>query len=190
MFKRLAQKLRPSNPKYIDKVRIEYGEILSQGDCESILFFMQPNLKWGGVLNKAILEQAGPQLDAHILERVTKPKSGDVVALPPFQTGYKAIFMAVLADWDGGNGFEERDLQNCYRDAINLAESQGIKTIAIPAMGRDKRDFPHIRFARVTLKGILEVLDERLDFVKIVCVDRTMMTTYKAQIDKFKGKGA
>lgn len=182
MFKRLAQKLRPSKPVYIDKVKIEYGEILSQGDCESILFFMQPNLKWGGDLNKAVLQLAGPELDQYILEHVIKPKSGDVFSLPSFKAPYKSLFMAVLADWDGGNGFEERDMMNCYRDTINQAEKLGVKTIAIPAMGRDKRDFPHIRFARVALQGILD----RLDFVKIMCIDRTMMATYTAQMEKMK----
>lgn len=190
MFKRLAQKLRPSNPVYVDRVKIEYGEILSQGDCDSILFFMHPNLKWGGELNKAILKQAGPDLDKHILDHVQSPKSGEVFALPPFNTRYKALFMAVLADWDGGNGFEERDLLNCYRDTIDLAERAGVKTIAIPALGRDKRDFPHIRFARLALQGILERLDPRLDFVKVMCIDRTMMTTYTAQLEKLKKKTA
>ncbi len=188
MFKRLAQKLRPSKPVYIDRVKIEYGEILSQGDCEAILFFMRPDLKWGGDLNHAILKLVGAELDAYIARNVRKPKSGDVFALPPFNTHYKALFMAILSDWDGGNGFEERDMLNCYRDAINQAEKLGIKTMVIPAMGRDKRDFPHIRFARLALQGILDRLDDRLDFVKIMCIDRTMMATYTAQVQKMKNR--
>jgi len=190
MFKRLAQKLRPSNPVYVDRIRIEYGEILSQGDCDSILFFMHPNLKWGGDLNKAILQQAGPELHDYIQSHVKTPQSGEVFALPPFKTRYKALFMAILADWDGGNGFEERDLLNCYRDTIELAEGKRVRTIAIPALGRDKRDFPHIRFARLALQGILERLDPRLDFVKVMCIDRTMMATYAAQLERFKKKTA
>lgn len=189
MFKRIAQKLKPGNkPQHLGRIKIEYGEILSQGDCDSVLFFLQPNLKWGGGLNRAILEKAGTALDDHIRTHVSKPKSGTVFALPPFGTPYKALFMAVLSDWDGGNGFEERDLLNCYRGAIELAEKNGVKSIAIPAMGRDKRDFPHIRFARLALQGILERLDERMDFVRIVCVDRTMMSTYLGQVEKLKGK--
>jgi len=188
MFKRLAQKLRPGNPVYVDRIRIEYGEILSQGDCDSILFFMQPSLKWGGGLNRAVLKQAGPELDKYILDHVVTPQSGEVYALPAFHAPYKTLFMAVLADWDGGNGFEERDLLNCYRGAIEKAEQLGVRSIAIPALGRDKRDFPHIRFARLALQGILERLDPRLDFVKVVCIDRTMMATYQGQLEKFRRK--
>jgi O-acetyl-ADP-ribose deacetylase (regulator of RNase III) len=186
MFKRIAQKLRPTNPVYFDRVKIEYGEILSQGDCESILFFMHPDLEWGGGLNRAVVAQAGVELDTYILENIRNPKSGDVFALPAFETPYKALFMAILDDWDGGNGFEERDLMDCYRHTVEQAQDMGIRTLGIPAMGRDKRDFPHIRFARVALKGILERLDTRMDFVKVMCVDRTMMATYTSQLEKMR----
>lgn len=186
MLKRIAQKLRPNNPVHIDRVKIEHGEILSQGDCDSILFFMHPSLKWGNGLNGAVLALAGEGLDHYICENVLTPKNGDVFVLPAFNAPYKTLFLAILADWDGGNGFEERDLMNCYRGAIEQAEALGLKSIAIPALGRDKRDFPHIRFARVALKGILERLDERLDFVKIMCIDHTMMRTYQEQVLKVK----
>ena len=188
MFKRITQKLRPTNQKCTDKVRIEYGALLSQQDCESILFFMHPSLKWGGDLNRAVLDMAGPELDNYILEQATTPRSGEVFPLPAFNTPYKAMFVAILAEWDGGNGFEERDLLDCYRNTIAEAQAMGIKSIGIPAMGRDKRDFPHIRFARVSLQGILERLDDRMDFVKIMCVDRTMMTTYQTQMEKIVRK--
>ena len=187
MFTRIAQKLRRNNPQYLDRIRIEQGEILSQMDCEAILFFMHPNLEWGGGLNSNVLEIAGPELDSYILNHIHKPKSGQVFALPPFQSGYKAMFMAVLNDWDGGNGFEERDLLNCYRHTIEKAEKMGIRSIAIPAMGRDKRDFPHIRFARVAVQGIMERISDKIDFVKIMCLDWTMRSAYQNQIDKLRG---
>lgn len=187
MFKRIAQKLRSNkSAKHISKIRVEYGSILGQSDCEAMLFFMRPNLQWGGELNVAVLEKAGEGLDTHILENVHKPKSGEVYALPGFGTQFKNLFMAVLPEWDGGIGYEERDMLNCYRHLIEKAHDLGIKTIAIPAMGRDKRDFPHIRFARVALQGIMERLDDRLEMIKIVCVDRTMMATYEGQIQKMK----
>lgn len=188
MLKRIAQKLRPGNRQYLDRIKIEYGEILSQEDCDSILFFIRPNLEWGGHLNRAVLQMAGPELDHYVVENIITPHSGEVYALPPCNSKYKALFMAVLADWDGGNGFEERDLLNCYRETIEKAGIRGIRSIAVPAMGHDKRDFPHIRFARVAVKGLLEKLDDKIDCIKIMCIDRTMMATYGSQIQKLKEK--
>jgi O-acetyl-ADP-ribose deacetylase (regulator of RNase III) len=191
MFKRIAQKLLPGNStKYFGRISIEYGQILSLTDCEAILFFMHPKLNWGGSLNRAVLEKAGPELDEYVLGNIHSPRTGDVFALPPFKSGYKALFMAILADWDGGNGFEERDLANCYRHAIQRAQEMGIKSLAIPALGRDKRDFPHIRFARVGLKGIAEQMDARIESVRIMCADHTMMRTYSEQLSKMKQRSS
>lgn len=188
MFKRLAERLRPSNNnQYIDRIRIEYGELLSQSNYDAILFFMFPKLDWGGGLNRMILERAGEDLDKHILEHIHLPQNGEVFAMPAFRLPYKQLFVAILDHWDGGNGFEERDLLNCYRRTIEMAQDMGIKRLAIPALGRDKRDFPHIRFARVALKGILEKMDGRIERVTIMCVDQRMMQTYQSQYLKIKG---
>lgn len=189
MFKRLAERLRPSNNnQYIDRIRIEYGELLSQSDYDSILFFMFPKLEWGGGLNRMILDRAGEDLDKYILENIHTPQNGEVFSLPAFRLKYQQLFLAILDHWDGGNGFEERDLMNCYRRTIEQAQNLGIKSLAIPALGRDKRDFPHIRFARVALKAILEKMDGRLERVTIMCVDRRMMETYQAQYVKLAGQ--
>ena len=186
MFKRIAEKLRPSRAQYIDRISIEYGGILAQTDCDSILFFLHPDLEWGGELNQAILKMAGPELDSFITENVTLPKSGEVFAVPAYDAPFKGMFLAVLDKWDGGIDFEDRDLLNCYRRAIRMAQEQGIKSIAIPAMGRDKRDFPHIRFARLALKAITETLDHRLERVVIYCVDRRTYDTYLGHIAKMR----
>lgn len=184
MFKRIVESIRPSKPQFINRISIEYGGILAQTNCKSILFFLHPNMEWGGGLNHAILEMAGPELGVYVRQHVTTPRSGEVFALPPFKAPYKQMFVAILGHWDGGNGFEDRDLLNCYRHTIRIAQELGLKSIAIPAMGRDKRDFPHIRFARLALKGINETLDDRLEFVKIYCADRRTYNTYAEQITR------
>ena len=142
----------------------------------------------GRGVEHAILKKAGPELDHYILNHVMSPKSGDVVALPGFDSGFKTLFVAVLAEWDGGSGFEERDLLNCYRRPVEQAQATGLKTLVIPALGRDKRDFPHIRFARLALRGLHEKLDNRMDSVTIMCADRAMVATYQGQLAKFRSK--
>lgn len=140
---------------------------------------MYPDLEWGGELNYALLKMAGPALDSYVCENVTTPKNGEVFALPGFESPYKAMYLAILGHWDGGIEFEDREILNCYRHTIRMAQDMGIKSIAIPAMGRDKRDFPHIRFARLALKGIAEKMDDRMEKVAIYCPDRRTYNTYQ-----------
>lgn len=188
MFKRLAERILPSRSRPINRISIEHGGILAQTDCESILFFMLPSLEWSDGLNGEILNKAGPELDEYILTHVARKHSGEVYAIPPFNTGLKKMFVAILAHWDGGNGFEERDLMNCYRRALAQALEMGITSIAIPSLGRDKRDFPHIRFARVALKAIVESMDSTIEQVSIYCLDRRTYETYRAQMNKLRKK--
>lgn len=150
---------------------------------------MPPRLEWSGSLNHEILGLAGPRLDDYILNEIQHPVSGTVHCLPAFDmTDRKGLFMAVLSEWDGGIDFEDRDLVKCYRSAVDLGQRMGIKSMAFPAMGKDKRDFPHIRFARLALQGILERLDGNLEEVVIACADRRMYDTYKDRLQKMGWK--
>lgn len=146
---------------------------------------MPPRLEWDGSLNHAILGEAGAQLDDYILETVQRPPSGTAYALPPFDMiDRKGLFMAVLSEWDGGIEFDDGDLIRCYRAVIDLAQENGFKSVAFPAMGKDKSDFPHIRFARLAIQGILEHLDDTLDEVVVACADKRMYDTYRERLEK------
>jgi O-acetyl-ADP-ribose deacetylase (regulator of RNase III) len=190
MFKHIAERFKPSKHQFAGKIRLHYGPILEMPGCEAMTFFMSPRLEWDGPLNGAVLARAGNGLDDYILTHVDHPKPGQVFALPAFDAGFKGLFMAVVDEWDGGVDFNDRDLVRCYCDAVIKAQEAGIKTIAFPAMGKDKRDFPHIRFARLALQGILEGLDERMDSVIIACVDKRMINTYQDRLDKLTGHKA
>lgn len=50
---------------------------------------MHPSLKWGGGLNKAVLDLAGPELDDYVCENVITPKNGEVFALPAAKRAIK-----------------------------------------------------------------------------------------------------
>lgn len=185
MFKQIAGFLVPSRTHNVQKIRLHYGPILEVEQCEAITFFMPPQLEWSGPLNHAIVGQAGTELDDYILENIINPPSGTVYNLPPFaMTDRKALFMAVLSEWDGGIDFDDGDLVRCYRGVIDLARQTGVRSVAFPAMGKDKRDFPHIRFARLAIQGILENMDDSVDEVVIACADRRMYETYRERLEK------
>lgn len=173
----------------INKIRLHHGPILEVAHtAEGMVFFMPEDLDWDGPLNRSISAAAGEKFDPYILENVHAPRSGEVYALPGFDSPFKALFMAVVTEWDGGIDFEDRDLVRCYREAIHLAAKQNITHIAFPAMGRDKRDFPHIRFARLALEGIMQGLSHEptIQQITIACTDKRMVQTYT---ERLKNRG-
>lgn len=195
MFKYLAGLFNPSKASLslikayratdINKIRLYHGPIFDlSGAVEGISFFMPEDLSWQGSLNRSVSIAAGPKLDEYILSNVHAPKSGEVFALPGFNTPFKGLFMAVVTEWDGGEEFEDRDLIRCYREGVHLAAKQGLTKVAFPAMGRDKRDFPHIRFARLAVEGIAQGLanNPSVESVTIACSDKRMMDTYRTRL--------
>lgn len=173
-----------TKPQFNDRIRLYQGEILTLQGCDAMVFFMTPNLAWEGALNREVLARAGDGLDSYVLEQVVTPHPGEVFSLPPFGLSFRRLYMIVLHKWDGGVDFEDSDMIKGYRRAVSLAQDEGMQTMAIPAMGHDKRDFPHLRFARLALQGITEGMDGRLREVKIVCRDKRMVDTYRERMGK------
>lgn len=185
--------IKPFRATHINKIRLYHGPIFDlAGSVESIAFFMPEDLRWQGPLNRSVLMAAGDKLDGHIADHVITPHSGEVYALPPFDAPFKGLMMAVIDEWDGGVDFEDRDLVRCYRDAVRQVAAKGMTSIAFPAMGRDKRDFPHIRFARLAVEGIADGLAAApaIEQVAIACTDRLMMDTYGARLKRMGWKSA
>lgn len=195
MFKYLSGLFSPPNVSLsliksyraadINKIRLHHGPILELGNtAQGMIFFMPEGLDWDGPLNKSISMAAGAKLDQYILDHIHAPRAGEVYALPGFDTPFQALFMAVVNEWDGGIDFEDRDLVRCYREAIHLAAKQNLTHVAFPAMGRDKRDFPHIRFARLAVEGIAQGLSHEptIQAITVACTDRRMMDTYMVRL--------
>lgn len=202
MFKFLAGLLNPAQASLsliksyqatdINKIRLHHGPILDMADrVEGLAFFMLPDLSWEGGLNRSIAAAAGPKLDEYVLAHATNPKPGEVFLLPSFNMKFKALFMGIINEWDGGVDFEDRDLINCYRDTVKLAEGHGITSLVFPALGRDKRDFPHIKFARLAIQGITQGLYDSpaIQSVTIACADQLMTNTFRNRLKQHGWKG-
>lgn len=174
--------------KHIDKIRLFHGDILDHTDCDALVSFVSADLSLGGPLNKAYLAMAGEEMGDFIAERIIQPKPGEAFVIPAFQMPVKNIVLAVLPQWEDGLQNEDRQMLRCYRRAISQSSEHGIKTLAFPALGFGQLNFPHIRFARFALRGILDTLTEDVDEVRIVCKERNMSEIYAKNLRKLGWK--
>lgn len=190
IFKDLSKRLLEAKPiaftsyEHIRKIRLFHGDVLDHTACEAMVSFVTADLSLGGPLNKAFLQRAGEQLGDYIADNVIKPKAGDAFIVPAFKMPIKKIILIVLPKWEDGLQNEDRQMLRGYRKAVSLAQEQGIKSIAFPALGFGRRNFPHIRFARLAVKGILDTVDHRLDEVRIVCKEKGMADIYTRHLQK------
>ncbi len=126
-------------------------------------------LNTGRSLNRALLRVAGPALDDFILEHIYRPHAGDVHVVPGFGLPVPHVLVAITPVWRPGREGEDRDLLRCYRSILEMAGRMKLKTLAIPAIGAGKGQFPAPRAARLALQAVRERMPEELQELRIVC---------------------
>ncbi len=189
MFSSIANGLRlrkrqiPQQLK--DKIRLHHGSVFDVAGApgQGMMFFLTPQKRWDGPLAEKMPIHAGEELRVQADLVINHPKPGQVFDFPGFESGFDKIFIGILAKWDDGIFFEDRELVACYRESILKARSIGLKHIVFPALGKDKTDFPHIKFARLALNGIFEALGDPVERITIACADKRMMDTYKKRLE-------
>ena len=92
----------------------------------------------------------------------------------------KHVIHTVGPIWHGGNSNEDKLLAECYRNSLQLAVENGIKTIAFPSISTGAYRFPVKRAARIAMLEISRFLEENNNIEKVfmVCFDEKTLEAY------------
>ncbi len=134
------------------EIELTRGDISAQMDIEAIVNAANAQLRIGGGVAGAIHSKGDPEL-----ERETRP-------LAPIRPGQAVITSApnlpnnyvihCLGPVYGRDKPEDKLLANCYRNALNLADENTIKSIAFPAISTGAFGYPIEDAAGIALKTI------------------------------------
>lgn len=168
---------------------VAVGDICEfQGDA--IVNAANSALAGGGGVDGAIHRAAGPELAAAC--RALRDGSladglpaGRAVATTPGRLKLKAVIHAVGPIWRGGSADEERLLYEAYRSALALAEREGWKRVAFPAIATGVYGFPKERAAALSYKAVKEhcaaaASPRELSFVFFSAADGELFRSYAA----------
>jgi O-acetyl-ADP-ribose deacetylase len=115
------------------------------------------SLLGGGGVDGAIHRAAGPELLAECRTLHGCETGGAKITL-----GYRLpawhVIHAVGPVWHGGNEGEDQALASCYRSAIELCRSNGLASLAFPAISTGIYRFPADRAARIAVAATIEAL--------------------------------
>jgi O-acetyl-ADP-ribose deacetylase (regulator of RNase III) len=153
------------------KLEIYRGDITTL-DVDAIVNAANTTLLGGGGVDGAVHRAAGPELLAECLT-LGGCRPGEAKLTRGYNLTARFVIHAVGPVWRGGGQGEAEVLANCYRNSLQLAATQGIKTIAFPAISCGAYRYPVSKAAQIAIETTREFLDASNPIEKVVFVVAT-----------------
>jgi O-acetyl-ADP-ribose deacetylase len=153
-----------------DKIELVKGDI-TKLEVDAIVNAANSALRGGGGVDGAIHRAAGYRLVeecARIRIKQGGIPPGEAVITGAGDMKCKFIIHAVGPVWVNGYNFEREILSNAYRNCLNLAVKNAVKTIAFPNISTCTYGFPKEEAAMVAVKEIRSFLRTNKTVKKII----------------------
>jgi O-acetyl-ADP-ribose deacetylase len=184
------------------KIEVRHGNIVTDtADCDAIVNAANPRLLGGGGVDGAIHRAAGPKLRAYCetieeVEPGVRCRVGEVVVTPAFRLPHKAILHTVGPMFPGARPIAfpgenlsltpEKDLADCVRGCLKMADRSGYYTLALPAISCGVYGCSIWTFVSVA-KVVLSERDWDLDKVVFVIFEEPDLKLFEASLNILGG---
>jgi O-acetyl-ADP-ribose deacetylase (regulator of RNase III) len=149
-----------------EKIEIVRGDI-TKLEVAAIVNAANRTLLGGGGVDGAIHRAAGPELLAEC-RALGGCEPGKAKITRGYRLPARLVIHTVGPIWNGGKRDEARLLANCYRNSLQLALENGIKTIAFPAISCGAYGYPIEQAAQIALETTREFLATSGDLAKVI----------------------
>lgn len=144
------------------RLELIHGDIM-EAEVDAIVNPTDLVLSGGGGLDFVIREAAGEEVD-HACEEIRENyggcQTGEAVITPAGNLSVKHIIHTVGPIWMGGGIGEQKLLESCHRECLQLAGANGIQSIAFPAISTGTFRYPLEKAAPVALKAVTEFVEQ------------------------------
>lgn len=167
------------------KSRIEVIQAdITTMEVDAIVNAANKSLLGGGGVDGAIHRAAGPELlqECKLLNGCA---TGQAKITKGYQLKAKWVIHTVGPIWNGGQHNEADQLADCYRNSLKLAATQGVKTIAFPAISTGVYGYPIEQACQVALKTVTDFLNENssMEQVWLVAFAEDLFQTYQKYLN-------
>lgn len=172
----------PSTP-FDSRMTVVEGDI-TRLSVDAVVNAANESLLGGGGVDGAIHRAAGPEL----LEQCRKLggcPTGEARITPGFRMAARHIIHTVGPVWQGGEEDEDALLASCYRNSLSLAEENGARTLAFPAISTGAYGFPSERAVAIAIEAVTSYLSmtEAIDLVVFCCFDKQTAALYASALE-------
>src|SRR5882762_8642563 len=163
----------------VGRIEIVQGDI-TKLDVDAIVNAASTTLLGGGGVDGAIHRAAGPEL---LMEcrGLNGCRPGEAKITRGYRLPARFVIHTVGPVWRGGKHNEPETLANCYRNSLQVAVENDIKTIAFPAISCGAYGYPVPDAAQIALKitrNFLATVD-KIDKVIFVLLGEDIYDAYR-----------
>jgi len=161
------------------QIEILRGDI-TKLEVDAIVNAANTTLLGGGGVDGEIHRAAGPELLAECRTLGGCPP-GEAKITRGYHLPTRFVIHTVGPVWRGGKHGEPQTLANCYRNSLQVAVENGIRTIAFPAISCGAYGYPVQEAAQIAVKTMREFLtnNDKIDNAIFVLWSENIYETYR-----------
>lgn len=158
-------------------------------EADAIVNAANSGLAGGGGVDGAIHRAGGPEIMKEcdsIRDHQGGCPTGEAVITTAGRLPAKKVIHTVGPVWKGGQHGEENLLANAYRNSLELAAKNNLKTVAFPNISTGIYGYPKKEAARGAVRAVKDFLPMNPVVKKVifVCFDEESFLIYKNLLDR------
>lgn len=165
------------------------GDIAAQPEFEAVVNAANAELRIGGGVAGALHRAAGPGLEREAV-RLAPIRPGEAVVTGAHELPNRFVIHC-LGPVYGVDEPSHRLLETCYRNALQIAERERIRSIAFPAISTGAFGYPMEDAAEIALGAVVDEAArlEAVERIRFVLYDETAWWAHERALDRVRAGG-
>lgn len=167
-------------------IGVVMDDLTKMSYVEAVVNAANNTLLGGGGVDGAIHRAAGPEL-LEECRTLNGCETGDAKITDAYGLPCKKIIHTVGPVWQGGEHNEAELLASCYRNSLQVAADNGIRTIAFPSISTGIFSYPLEEAAYIAVHAVLEFVTAHPGELAIVlwaCIDGRTQAVYRRALEQ------